>query len=78
MTGEVVSYFKGRREVIRKRWVEAMQAKGLLAGLSADELEAESARIYDMCVVCLETGKSYSAQTYANMLIHRYEYYSQI
>jgi len=64
-TGEMVSYFKGKREAIRKRWVEAMQAKGLLGGLSADEVETESARIYDTCVECLETGKFDSAQTYA-------------
>jgi len=65
LTSELTSYFKGKREAIRKRWVEAMQAKGLLGGLSTDEVETESARIYDVCVECLETGKFDGAQTYA-------------
>jgi len=65
LTGELISYFKWKREVIRKRWIEAMQAKGLLGGLSADEVETESARIYDVCVECFETGKFDGAQTYA-------------
>jgi len=51
LTSELVSYFKGKRQVIRKRWVQAMQAKGLLAGLSADESAAESAVIYGVCIL---------------------------
>jgi len=65
LTDELVSYFKRKKKAIRKRWVEAMQAKGLLAGLSADEIETESAKIYDTYVECLETGKFDGAQTYA-------------
>ena len=57
LTSELISYLKGKREIIRKRWVDAMQTKGLLAGLSADEAETESAGIYDMCVECIETGR---------------------
>ena len=68
LTSELMSYFKGKREVIRKRWVQAMQAKGLLGGLSDEEVEAESANIYDTCVECLETGKFDGAQAYAKSM----------
>jgi rsbT co-antagonist protein RsbR len=68
---EVAGYFKEKREVIRKRWVQAMQSKGLLAGLTAEELETESSNIYDTCVECLETGKFDSAQTYAKAMAER-------
>lgn len=68
ITGEFVNYLKGKRPVIRKRWVEVMQAKDLLAGLSDDEVETESVKIYDICVECLETGKFDGAQTYAKTM----------
>ena len=62
---EFASYLKGKRGVVRKRWVGVMQDGGLLAGLSADEIETESAKIYDSCVEYLETGKFDSAKSYA-------------
>ncbi len=68
LTTELVSYFKGQRQAIRKQWVQAMQDKGLLGGLSAEELDSESAKIYDTCVECFESGKFDSAQTYAKAM----------
>jgi len=65
LRSEFVSYLKGKREIVRKRWIEVMQDKGLLAVLSADEIETESAKIYDICAQYLETGKFDSAKTYA-------------
>ena len=65
LKSELSSYFKKKREVIKKRWIEAMQVKDLLAGLSAEEAESESANLYDTCVECIETGKFDGAQTYA-------------
>ena len=68
---ELAGYFKEKRDVIRKQWVQAMQARGLLGGLSADELELDSAKIYDTCVECIETGKFESAQAYARAMAEK-------
>lgn len=65
LSSELARYFKGKGEVIRKRWVQAMQDKGLLAGLTGKEVQADSANIYDTCVECIETGEFGSAQAYA-------------
>jgi putative nucleotidyltransferase with HDIG domain len=65
---ELISYFGEKREVIRKRWVEAMQAKNLLTGLTDEELETESGNIYDVCVECIGTGKFDGAQVYAKRM----------
>jgi len=65
---ELVGYLKRKREVIRKRWIHAMQAKGLLERLNTDEIERESARIYDTCVECLETGDFESARKYSKSM----------
>lgn len=65
LSSELAKYFKEKREDIRKRWVQAIQDKGLLAGLTDEEVQADSANIYDTCVECLETGEFGSAQAYA-------------
>jgi len=65
---ELITYFGEKKEVIRKRWVEAMHAKNLLTGLTDDELETESANIHDVCVECMGTGKFDSAQVYAERM----------
>jgi rsbT co-antagonist protein RsbR len=65
LSNELARYFKGKREVIRKRWVQGMQDKGLLAGMTDEEVQADSANIYDTCVECVEIGEFGSAQAYA-------------
>jgi len=68
LTSELVSFLKGKREPIRKQWIQIIQGKGLLAALSDEEVETESANIYDTCVKCLETGKYDGAQSYAKTM----------
>ena len=54
---ELVAHFREKRESLRQLWVEQMTAKGLLGGLTPQEIEMESITIYDTCVLCLETGQ---------------------
>ena len=68
---ELVAYLREQREALRRRWVQQMTGKGLLAGLTPEETERESIAIYDTCVGCLETGKYDVAQTYATRMAER-------
>ena len=68
---ELVDHFREKRELLRQQWVEQMISKGLLAGLTREEIETESMTIYDTCIVCLETGKYDGAQTYALRMAER-------
>ena len=68
---ELVDHFREKRELLRQQWVEQMISKGLLAGLTQEEIETESMTIYDTCIVCLETGKYDGAQTYAIRMAER-------
>jgi rsbT co-antagonist protein RsbR len=68
---ELVEHFREKRELLRQQWVQQMTAKGLLAGLSQEEIENESSTIYDTCIVCLETGEYEGAETYAARMAER-------
>jgi rsbT co-antagonist protein RsbR len=68
---ELVEHFREKRELLRQQWVQQMTAKGLLAGLTQEEIENESVTIYDTCIVCLETGQYEGAQTYAMRMAER-------
>ncbi|CAG0955312.1 RsbT co-antagonist protein RsbRA [Methanosarcinales archaeon] len=68
---ELVDHFREKRELLRHQWVEQMISKGLLAGLTREEIETESMTIYDTCIVCLETGEYDGAQTYAIRMAER-------
>ena len=68
---ELVDHFREKRELLRQQWVEQMISKGLLAGLTREEIETESMTIYDTCIVCLETGEYDGAQTYAIRMAER-------
>ncbi len=68
---ELVEHFREKRELLRQQWVEQMTTKGLLAGLTREEIENESITIYDTCIVCLETGEYEGAQTYAMRMAER-------
>jgi rsbT co-antagonist protein RsbR len=68
---ELVAHFRDRREALRQIWVEQMTAKGLLAGLSNEEIETESMTIYDTCVGCLATGQYEGARVYATNMAER-------
>ncbi len=68
---ELVSHFHQAREPLRRQWVEQMTAKGLLAGLTTQEIESESINIYDTCVGCLDTGEYSGAERYATSMAER-------
>ncbi|MCX9013102.1 MAG: STAS domain-containing protein [Candidatus Methanoperedens sp.] len=68
---ELVEHFREKRDVLRQQWVQQMTAKGLLAGLTQEEIETESMTIYDTCVVCLETNRYEGAQAYATRMAER-------
>lgn len=68
---ELVEHFREKRDLLRQQWVQQMTAKGLLAGLTQEEIENESITIYDTCVVCLETGLFEGAQAYAMRMAER-------
>ncbi len=68
---ELVEHFREKRDALRQQWVQQMTAKGLLAGLSQEEIENESITIYDTCIVCLETGEYEGAETYAMRMAER-------
>jgi len=71
ITQELVSNFKRERESLRRQWVEQMTAHDYLAGLGPEEIESESATIYDTCVGCLETGSYEGAEKYAMRMAER-------
>ena len=58
---ELVKHFSAKREPLRRGWVRQMRAKGLLEGLTLQEIETESRILYTMCLDCLETGQYDSA-----------------
>jgi len=68
---ELVSHLRGARESLRRQWVQQMTAKGLLAGLTPQEIESESINIYDTCVGCLDTGEYSGAEKYATSMAER-------
>ncbi|NJD77621.1 MAG: STAS domain-containing protein [Candidatus Methanoperedens sp.] len=68
---ELVEHFREKRELLRQQWVEQMTTKGLLAGMTREDIENESITIYDTCIVCLETGEYEGAQTYAMRMAER-------
>ncbi len=68
---ELATHFRGRRELLRQQWVQQMTAKGLLAGLTAEETETESINIYETCIRCLDTGEYDTAEQYATSMAER-------
>lgn len=71
LRSELVTHLRKVREPLRQQWVQQMTAKGLLEGLTPQEIETESTTIYETCVGCLETGQYGPAQTYATSMAER-------
>jgi signal transduction histidine kinase len=67
----IATSLRAERETIRRAWVSEMARRGLGRLISPAEAEAESARIYDALVECLETGRYHSAQAYAQDMAER-------
>jgi rsbT co-antagonist protein RsbR len=68
---ELVEHFRKERITLRQEWIHQMTGKKLLEGLTPQEIEAESATIYDTCVECLETSHYDSAEAYARRMAER-------
>ncbi len=68
---ELVGHLREKQEPLRQKWVEQMIAKGLLAGLSPEEIETESIAIYDTVIACMETGEYEGAESYATRMAER-------
>ncbi len=68
---ELVTHFRESRDPLRRIWVQQMMAKGLVEGLTQQEIENESIVIYDTCVGCLETGQYVGAEAYARSMAER-------
>ncbi|HSB73187.1 MAG TPA: ATP-binding protein [Candidatus Methylomirabilis sp.] len=68
---DLLAHFREHRERLRRTWLDEMDSRGLLKGLTPGEVEAESASIYDALVNCLETGRYHSAQAYARAVAER-------
>lgn len=68
---ELVEHLRGKREELRRRWVEEMAAGGLAIGLSGDDIQSASGTIYDAWIDCLETGRYDGIQPYATLIAER-------
>lgn len=68
---EVVACLRARREAIRRAWISELARRGLARSLTPEEAEAESTRVYDALMECLETGRYHSAQAYAQDMAAR-------
>ncbi|MHB8896514.1 MAG: STAS domain-containing protein [Candidatus Geothermincolia bacterium] len=71
ITQELVANFKRERDSLRRQWVAQMTTQDYLAGLTPEEIESESATIYDTCIGCLETGSYEGAEKYAMRMAER-------
>ncbi len=67
----IVARLRADREAVRQAWIAEMIRRGLARLLTPEEAAAESARIYDALVECLETGRYHSAQAYAQDMAER-------
>jgi signal transduction histidine kinase len=68
---DLARFLREKEETIRQAWLAEMPRRGLFKGLSPEEAQAESARVYDALVECLETGRYHSAQAYAEDMAER-------
>jgi signal transduction histidine kinase len=64
---ELLSHFSAKGELLRREWVRRMQAKGLLEGLTPDEIETESGALCIIVLECVETGRYDPALAYAHL-----------
>ncbi len=64
---ELVSHFSAKGELLRREWVRRMRAKGLLEGLTLDEIEPESGAICTLVPKCVETGRYDPVLAYAHL-----------
>lgn len=63
---ELVSHFSAKGELLRREWVRRMRAKGLLEGLTLDEIETESRALCTIVLEYVGTGRYDPALAYAH------------
>jgi signal transduction histidine kinase len=68
---DLLAYLRESGEHLRQAWRTEMDARGLLKGLTPEEVETESGTIYEALGRCLETGRYHSAQAYARAVAER-------
>ena len=67
----LVIHFRENRWALRIQWVKEMAGKKLLEGLDHQEIEKESAIIYDTCIDCLDTKNFKGAKIYAQAMAEK-------
>ena len=69
---ELVAHLRRDREVLLREWLETVTAGGgLWMGATTAEQQAESARVYDACVDCLDTLDYRVAEKFAKQMAQR-------
>jgi rsbT co-antagonist protein RsbR len=68
LTVELSTLLEENANEIRSHWVKEMRRSGVLASLSAKEIEEQSRAIYDTCILCLKTGSYQGAENYASSM----------
>jgi len=71
MRAELVAHFRRSREDLRRQWAQLMTDRGLLTGLSAEEVETGAVAFYDIFVSCLETARYDQIRARADELARR-------
>lgn len=71
MRAELVAHFRRSRDDLRRQWVRLMTDRGLLTGLSPEEVETGTAAFYDIFVSCLETARYDQIRARADELARR-------
>lgn len=62
----MVELFKGNAEPIRTKWVELVMRRELFKEMTPEDLDKESATVYNICIQCFESGKFDQAEEYAH------------
>ncbi|HET9552521.1 MAG TPA: STAS domain-containing protein [Anaeromyxobacteraceae bacterium] len=71
LLGELVAHLRQHQPQLREEWARRIIAGRLLSAMSADEVHAEAASIYDNYVEALKTGTLEALQAYARGLSER-------
>jgi rsbT co-antagonist protein RsbR len=69
---DLVTHLRQNREKLHREWLAAVTADGgLWMGDTTAEQEAESARVYDACVACLDTSDYRGVEEFAAQMAQR-------
>lgn len=68
---QIAARLREEREALRTAWAAELGRRGLAGSLTPAETDAESGRLFDVLVECLETGRYHSAQAYGQDMAER-------